>query len=428
MKQTLRQKHKLSLNITANLSNQIKLLSLSGFEISSKLNELINDYFEEEDKKLAYFKDEYKIDLYKNILFEERGFIGSFSENEDTTIQENLFKQLEITPLDPIQNLIGEFLIDSVEKDGRLDPDLEFQDVKKIIKEDFNSDISDKDIEEVLKIIQNFDPPGCAFRDINESLDIQIDNLDISHSEKESLRKNLFSVLEKKVKPENLSEILVKNLNKLSLNPAGSFGETSKNYIRPDILAFKEKDNWFVTLNDDFMSKELLEKIRDKVECSKKNEVNDSKSFLKGLERRQQTLLVVSEFIVEAQRNFLNGKSGKRAISNKEIAEKLDISTSTVSRIVRNKYIQLPNQVIPLKDLLERRINKHNEGMDVTGQELKYLLEEIILNEDKTNPFSDENIKSALQHNFKVLLSRRTITKYRQDLHIPSSKERRIII
>ena len=428
MKQTLRQKHKLSLNITANLSNQIKLLSLSGFEISSKLNELINDYFEEEDKKLAYFKDEYKIDLYKNILFEERGFIGSFSENEDTTIQENLFKQLEITPLDPIQNLIGEFLIDSVEKDGRLDPDLEFQDVKKIIKEDFNSDISDKDIEEVLKIIQNFDPPGCAFRDINESLDIQIDNLDISHSEKESLRKNLFSVLEKKVKPENLSEILVKNLNKLSLNPAGSFGETSKNYIRPDILAFKEKDNWFVTLNDDFMSKELLEKIRDKVESSKKNEVNDSKSFLKGLERRQQTLLVVSEFIVEAQRNFLNGKSGKRAISNKEIAEKLDISTSTVSRIVRNKYIQLPNQVIPLKDLLERRINKHNEGMDVTGQELKYLLEEIILNEDKTNPFSDENIKSALQHNFKVLLSRRTITKYRQDLHIPSSKERRIII
>jgi len=428
MKQTLRQKHKLSLNITANLSNQIKLLSLSGFEISSKLNELINDYFEEEDKKLAYFKDEYKIDLYKNILFEERGFIGSFSENEDTTIQENLFKQLEITPLDPIQNLIGEFLIDSVEKDGRLDPDLEFQDVKKIIKEDFNSDISDKDIEEVLKIIQNFDPPGCAFRDINESLDIQIDNLDISHSEKESLRKNLFSVLEKKVKPENLSEILVKNLNKLSLNPAGSFGETSKNYIRPDILAFKEKDNWFVTLNDDFMSKELLEKIRDKVESSKKNEVNDSKSFLKGLERRQQTLLVVSEFIVEAQRNFLNGKSGKRAISNKEIAEKLDISTSTVSRIVRNKYIQLPNQVIPLKDLLERRINKHNEGMDVTGQELKYLLEEIILNEDKTNPFSDENIKSALQHNFKVLLSRRTITKYRQDLHIPSSKERRITI
>ena len=428
MKQTLRQKQKLSLNITANLGNQIKLLSLSGFEISSKLNELINDYFEEEDKKLAYFKDEYKIDFYKNILFEERGSIGSFSENEDTNIQENLFKQLEITPLDPIQNLIGEFLIDSVEKDGRLDPELEFQDVKKIIKEDFNSDISDEEIEEVLKIIQNFDPPGCAFRNINESLDVQIENLDVSYSEKESLRKNLQSLLEKKVKPENLSEIHLKNLNKLSLNPAGSFGETSKNYIRPDIMAYQEENNWLVALNDNFMSKELLEKIRDKVESSKKNEVEDTKSFLKGLERRQQTLLVVSEFIVEAQRNFLNGKSGKRAISNKEIAEKLNISTSTISRIVRNKYIQLPNQVIPLKDLLERRINKHKEGMDVTSQELKYLLEELISNEDKSNPFSDENLKAALQHNFKVLLSRRTITKYRLDLHIPSSKERRTTI
>ena len=428
MKQALRQKQKLSVNITANLGNQIKLLSLSGFEISSKLNDLINDYFEEEDKKLAYFKDEYKIDFYKNILFEERGSIGSFLENEDTNIQENLFKQLEITPLDPIQNLIGEFLIDSVEKDGRLDPELEFQDVKKIIKEDFNADISDKDIEEVLKIIQNFDPPGCAFRNINESLDVQIDNLDISFSEKESLRKNLQSLLEKKVKPENLSEVLVKNLNKLSLNPAGSFGETSKNYIRPDIMAFQEENNWHVALNDNFMSKELLEKIRNKVESSKKNKVSDSKSFLNGLERRQQTLLVVSEFIVEAQRNFLNGKSGKRAISNKEIAEKLNISTSTISRIVRNKYIQLPNQVIPLKDLLERRINKHKEGMDVTSQELKYLLEELILNEDKSNPFSDENLKAALQNNFKVLLSRRTITKYRLDLHIPSSKERRINI
>jgi len=428
MKQALRQKQKLSLNITENLSNQIKLLSLSGFEISSKLNELIDDYFEEEDKKIAYFKDEYRIDLYKNILIEERGFIGSFSENEDTDIQENLFRQLEIAPLDPIQNLVGEFLIDSVEKNGRLDPELEFQDIKNIIKEDFNSDISDNDIEEVLNIIQNFDPPGCAFRNINESLDIQIENLDISFSEKESLRENLISLLEKKVKPENLSEILLKNLNKLSLNPAGSFGEISKNYIRPDVMAFQEENNWHVALNDDFMSKELLEQIREKVKSSKKNDTNDSKSFLKGLERRQQTLLVVSEFIVEAQRNFLNGQSGKRAISNKEIAEKLNISTSTISRIVRNKYIQLPDKVIPLKDLLERRINKHKEGMDVTSQELKYLLEELILNEDKSNPFSDENLKAALQHNFKVLLSRRTITKYRLDLDIPSSKDRRITI
>ena len=142
------------------------------------------------------------------------------------------------------------------------------------------------------------------------------------------------------------------------------------------------------------------------------------------MERRQQTLLVVSEFIVEAQKNFLNGEAGKRAISNKEIADKLELSTSTVSRIVRNKYIQLPDKVVPLIALLERRINKHNKGKDVTGQDLLILLDKIIQSEDKSNPLSDEDLKFALKDNFGVILSRRTIAKYRLELSIPSSRER----
>ena len=129
--------------------------------------------------------------------------------------------------------------------------------------------------------------------------------------------------------------------------------------------------------------------IQEAINSIKNEETITSKSFLNGLERRQQTLLVVSEFIVEAQKNFLNGKAGKRAISNKEIANKLELSTSTVSRIVRNKYIQLSGKVVPLISLLERRINKHKEGKDVTGEDLQILLGQIIQNEDKSNPLSD---------------------------------------
>ena len=151
---------------------------------------------------------------------------------------------------------------------------------------------------------------------------------------------------------------------------------------------------------------------------------HDSKAFLKGLERRQQTLLLVSEYLIEAQENFLNGESGKRALSNKEIAEKLNISPSTVSRIVRNKYLQLPDKVIQLRELLEKRINKLNSGRDVTTEDLKFLLEQMVLNEDDSNPLSDENIKSALEENFEVYVSRRTIAKYRLELDIPSSKQR----
>ena len=201
---------------------------------------------------------------------------------------------------------------------------------------------------------------------------------------------------------------------------------TTQNYVRPDVLAIKdtELDTWHVSLNDDFMSKELLKIIKDKIDSSQSDKSYDSKSFLKGLERRQQTLLVVSEFLIEAQKNFLDGRAGKRAISNKEISENLNISQSTVSRIVRNKYLQLPNQLLLLRDLLQRRVNKRNEGSDVTSEDLKFLIEELVNNEDKSLPYSDEYLRIKLKEKFKVSLSRRTVAKYRLDLNIPSSKAR----
>ena len=425
MKQSLRQKQKLSLNVTASLGNQIKLLSLSGFEISTKLNELINDYFDEEDKSVSHFRNEYLIDKYKNIL-DQGDYLNSLSEEVESDLQKQLLDQLEVSPLDEMQILVGQFLIDSVEGNGRLDPALDFQDIKRIVFEDFGVTITDEYIEDILVLIQNFEPAGCAYRDINESLSIQVDNLGISPKEREELKENLTSLIQEKINIEQISETIRKNLKKLSLNPAGKFGVTTQNYVRPDVLAIKdtELDTWHVSLNDDFMSKELLKIIKDKIDSSQSDNSYDSKSFLKGLERRQQTLLVVSEFLIEAQKNFLDGRAGKRAISNKEISENLNISQSTVSRIVRNKYLQLPNQLLLLKDLLQRRVNKRNEGSDVTSEDLKFLIEELVNNEDKSLPYSDEYLRIKLKEKFKVSLSRRTVAKYRLDLNIPSSKAR----
>ena len=425
MKQSLRQKQKLSLNVTASLGNQIKLLSLSGFEISTKLNELINDYFDEEDKSVSHFRNEYLIDKYKNIL-DQGDYLNSSSEEVESDLQKQLLDQLEISPLDEMQILVGQFLIDSVEGNGRLDPALDFQDIKRIVFEDFGVTITDEYIEDILVLIQNFEPAGCAYRDINESLSIQVDNLGISPKEREELKENLTSLIQEKINIEQISETIRNNLKKLSLNPAGKFGVTTQNYVRPDVLAIKdtELDTWHVSLNDDFMSKELLKIIKDKIDSSQSDKSYDSKSFLKGLERRQQTLLVVSEFLIEAQKNFLDGRGGKRAISNKEISENLNISQSTVSRIVRNKYLQLPNQLLLLRDLLQRRVNKRNEGSDVTSEDLKFLIEELVNKEDKSLPYSDEYLRIKLKEKFKVSLSRRTVAKYRLDLNIPSSKAR----
>ena len=424
MKQSLKQKQKLSLNITANLGNQIKLLSLSGFEISSKLNELIENYILEDDKQIKYFKDEFLIDQYKNTLYSNDGFENRFSlDINETELKQKLFDQLSIESLNQIENLIGEFLIDSIEDNGRLDPELDYEDIKRIVLEDFHTHIEDHDIDAVLSIIQNLDPPGCAFRSIDESLSIQIENLNLEAKEKLELKEKIQDLVSNKISLQDLPDHFKEVLLKLSLNLGGSFGQSSKNYIRPDLIAIRDKNLWHVSLNDDFMSQDLLEKIKDKVESSNKDD-GSSISFLIGLERRQQTLFMVAKFLVETQENFLNKLAEKRALSNKQVANYLKISESTISRIVRNKYIQLPDKIIPLKDLLEKRLNKPERGKDVTLSDLKFLIEKLVSMEDKLNPLSDESLKFQLKNEFEILLSRRTIAKYRQELKIPPSRLR----
>ena len=424
MKQSLKQKQKLSLNITANLGNQIKLLSLSGFEISSKLNELIENYLLEDDKQIKYFKDEFLIDQYKNTLYSNDGIENRFNlDTNQTELKQKLFDQLAIESLNQIENLIGEFLIDSVEDNGRLDPELDYEDIKRIVLEDFHTHIEDHDIDAVLSIIQNFDPPGCAFRSIDESLSIQINNLDLEAKEKLELKERIQDLVSNKISLQDLPDHLKEVLLKLSLNLGGSFGQSSKNYIRPDLIAIRDKNLWHVSLNDDFMSRDLIEKIKDKVESSNKDD-GSSISFLIGLERRQQTLFIVAKFLVETQEKFLNKKAKKRALSNKQVANYLKISESTISRIVRNKYIQFPDKIIPLKDLLEKRLNKPDRGKDITLSDLRFLIEKLVSMEDKLNPLSDENLKFQLENEFDILLSRRTIAKYRQELKIPPSRLR----
>ena len=424
MKQSLKQKQKLSLNITAKLGNQIKLLSLSGFEISSKLNELIENYILEDDKQIKYFKDEFLIDQYKNTLYSNDGFENRFSlDINETELKQKLFDQLSIESLNQIENLIGEFLIDSIEDNGRLDPELDYEDIKRIVLEDFHTHIEDHDIDAVLSIIQNLDPPGCAFRSIDESLSIQIENLNLEAKEKLELKEKIQDLVSNKISLQDLPDHFKEVLLKLSLNLGGSFGQSSKNYIRPDLIAIRDKNLWHVSLNDDFMSQDLLEKIKDKVESSNKDD-GSSISFLIGLERRQQTLFMVAKFLVETQENFLNNLAEKRALSNKQVANYLKISESTISRIVRNKYIQLPDKIIPLKDLLEKRLNKPERGKDVTLSDLKFLIEKLVSMEDKLNPLSDESLKFQLKNEFEILLSRRTIAKYRQELKIPPSRLR----
>ena len=193
MKQSLRQKQKFSLNLTLNLQKQIELLSQSGFEIRSNLDDLISEFCKESNnKKINYFRDEVLVDRFRHSINPDlqRNTL-ELSIDQENDLRGKLLEQLIVSPLKEYETLIGEIIIDSILDNGRLDPELEYKDIKKIVREDFNINLNDAKIDSILHLIQNFDPPGCAYRSIEESLKIQVNNLDLDKKEQQEIFKSL---------------------------------------------------------------------------------------------------------------------------------------------------------------------------------------------------------------------------------------------
>tara|TARA_B100001996_G_scaffold362353_1_gene329798 strand:- start:26 stop:757 length:732 start_codon:yes stop_codon:yes gene_type:complete len=220
VKQSLNQKQKLSLNLTLNLQKQIELLSLSGFEIRSNLDDLIAEFCKETDnKKINYFRDEVLVDrLRETINPDTKRDIYELSIDQEKDLHGKLMEQLVISPLKEYETLIGEVIIDSILANGRLDPELEYKDIKRIVKEDFNININDTRIESILELIQNFDPPGCAYRSIEESLRIQVNSLDLNKEKQRKILKSLKSLVNQEIKKEDLSSEIKIQIDKLNLN------------------------------------------------------------------------------------------------------------------------------------------------------------------------------------------------------------------
>ena len=428
MKQSLRQKQKFSLNLTLNLQKQIELLSQSGFEIRSNLDDLISEFCKESNnKKINYFRDEVLVDRFRHSINPDlQGNALELSIGQENDLREKLLEQLIVSPLKEYETLIGEIIIDSILDNGRLDPELEYKDIKRIVREDFNIKVSDIEIESILGLIQNFDPPGCAYRSVEESLKIQVNNLNLDKKEQQKVIKSLTSLINQEIKVEDLNPKTKIQIDKLNLNQGLNFSSNKNLYVRPDLLAFSQKNSWQVVLNDDFMNKDLIETIRKEIESSRKKKVLEAKSFLKGLERRQQTLLLVGQYILAKQNEYLNKNAYRKPVTNKDIAKALQVSESTVSRIVKEKYIQLPNKVIPLKKLMQRKVNKNEEGSDVTPKELKNFITILISEENSKQPLSDEKLKTLLSSKYLIKIARRTVAKYREEAGIGSTRIRRL--
>ena len=416
-------KQKQKISLTPLLKKSIDLLQLSRFELIQKIENEIeaNPFIEKE------ILDDDSSDL-NQILSDDFDFNIAATES----LRESLINQINDLSLNQKERKIALSIIDCLDEAGQLVEQI--QDIEKMK----GSEASHNDIEKVLvNIIQRLEPVGVGFRSFKECIKIQINKKNIKDKIKYLCNKILFETLssdldfiKSELIKEGHSEIDIDNaideIKVCDLSPGLNYERT--NYIIPDLkIELKDKDIFVNFIEDNFpaikIDDDLIAQINNELKKKPNKElsekIQDAKWLISSVKKRNDTVKKVGELVCSKQISFLGNNPLKiNPLSNKDIATELDVHPSTVSRILRSKYIDTPKGIIPLKSLLVSSVSKTR---DVTPLQLMELIQSIIKNEAK--PKSDNKI--ALELNKRGFsLARRTITKYRKRLNISSTRIR----
>ncbi len=413
-------KQKQNIRLTPTLKKSIDLLQLSRFELIKKIDEEIS-----ENPFLEKLKDE----SYED--FNHSDF--NFDIESKTSLRESLVKQLDDFHLEKKEKQISKLIIDCIDESGELSENIE--QIEKIS----NYEFTHKEIERILQnIIHKLSPSGIGYRNHKECIKIQIDNNKSIPMIKRSLIENILlndqldnlKEIKKLALREGFSEkefiSALDEIKNCDLSPGLNFEKTE--YIEADLkISFIGNDFKVSFNNSNFpiikLDNKLIDNVKDELK-TKKNEqilqkINDAKWLLSSVKKRNENVIKVGEHICKKQLAFFQDNPLKiNTLTNKEIADEIGVHPSTVSRILRHKYIDTPKGVMPLKSLLVSSVSKTR---NISATQLMKLIKDIIKSENK--PKSDKKISIELnKRGFN--LARRTITKYRKKNNIPSSRYR----
>ena len=374
------------------------------------------------------------------------------------SMTEHLREQLVLLNLDETERLIAEQIIGSIDEDGYLRRSLESIVDDLIFSHGVS--VTEADVERVLKQIQRLDPVGIAARDLRECLMVQLEVLPedtpgrqvalrmLQEAFKDFTMKH-FEALKRKLE---VSEAELKEAYDLiqHLNPKPGEGDLApqQNYIVPDFTVTYEDGEFIITLNSrnapqlrisrryrQMLEQMLAEKKRGKRHSSfddetlafLKNKLESARWFINSINQRRQTMFKVMKAIVELQEDFFKyGEGHLKPMILKNVADRIGMDISTVSRVVNGKYVQTDFGVYELKYFFSEGLATES-GEEVSNKEVKALIQRMIEEEDKRNPLSDQRIAELLeQQGFKI--ARRTVTKYREQLGIPVARLRREIV
>ncbi|MCI0448607.1 MAG: RNA polymerase factor sigma-54 [Chlorobi bacterium] len=395
-------------------------------------------------------EDEYGIDEW-NKYSEPREFART--ENEDRTeylinkqakLKETPLEQLYRLGLDNEQIIIGEEILGSLDDDGYLRESLEG--ISEDIKKKYDINVSINEIENVLKIIQKLDPIGIASRNLQECLTVQLEELEIDSGDKQLAIKMINVCFDEFSHKhfEKLSKLLNVPLEKVSglfeiihrLNPVPGKQNIAADYVYPDFIVRKTDGKLQIELNEDSnprvrISKRYLDllKAKDTEKETReflKNKLDSAKWFLNAIQSRKNTMLKVMNAIVKRQKEFFESSGENlKPMFEKDIADEINMDVSTVSRVVRGKYVQTDFGIYELKYFFSSAMHT-GSGEDVSNKMVKEKIREMIDSEDKSKPLSDEVI-AEMMNKSGFPLARRTVAKYRESMKIPKATMRRKI-
>lgn len=373
-----------------------------------------------------------------------------------TDFHTSLEDQLALRPITPRQKALGQYLIGSIDDDGYLRRPLE--NIVDDIAFSLNVEVSERELETVLAIIQDFEPIGVGARTLQESLIIQIRHKDYgleSVQNATTILENFFEEFTKKhydkianrmgITQEQLKAAIDEILT-LTPKPGSSYNDPHSVYaehVVPDFVLEIKDGDLYLSLNS--MNQPELRISRDyqqmlknystkKSESTKsdkeavsfvKQKIDSAKWFIDALKLRQNTLMLTMNAIVEFQKEyFYEGDETKlRPMILKDIAEVTGLDISTISRVVNSKYIQTHFGIYPLKHFFSEGMQT-DSGEEVSTREIKTILEECVAAENKKQPLTDEALMEILKEK-GYPIARRTVAKYREQLNIPVARLRK---
>ncbi len=292
-------------------------------------------------------------------------------------------------------------------------------------------------IEQILKIVQSFDPPGIAAADLRESLLLQLIrkgketqlSFRIVHDFFDDLLQHRISHIAKKIKspPKQVKELIQKDLSSLNLQPSSGFAEEVSTTIIPDIILENHGGKWFIEINKRQLpaleiSLNFLKHLDSPILTSSektgmRGSLASGKWLIRILGRRRQILSQITTALLAKQVSFFNGEHTQfTPCTVEEIAQLLGMHKSTIARAIYEKYLFCPQGLFPLKSFITSSTNQ---------QRAKDLLLQLIKTENREKPLSDLELALKLKAQ-NIPCSRRTISKYRQSLKIPSSVYRKL--